>query len=62
MSITQTPLDSQPDPMAPHFVDDDELRVLLEDDHEEREADRRALPWFLIATSSVPSCLPSSRS
>ncbi|HVF78530.1 MAG TPA: multicopper oxidase domain-containing protein [Solirubrobacteraceae bacterium] len=51
MSLTQTPLDLQPDSMAPHYVDDDELQILLEHDHEEREADRLALPGFLIATS-----------
>jgi len=32
-----------------HYVDDAELTLLLDHDHEEREADRRALPPLLVA-------------
>lgn len=51
MSFTESPREQEPDPVAPHYVDDAELQQLLAHDHEEREADRRNVPKFLSAAS-----------
>jgi superfamily II RNA helicase len=61
MSTTQTPPDRRPDPLVPHYVDDDELVALLEHDHDEREADRRAMPSIVIACCVAASRSRSSR-
>jgi nitrite reductase (NO-forming) len=51
MSTTEIPHEPDSDSIAPHYVDEAELHELLVHDHEEREADRRALPGFLLAAT-----------
>jgi nitrite reductase (NO-forming) len=51
MPTTEIPHDPDADSVAPHYVDEAELHELIVHDHEEREADRRALPGFLLAAT-----------
>ena len=51
MSTTEIPHEPDTDSVAPHYVDEAELHELLVHDHEEREADRRAMPGFVLAAT-----------